>query len=81
MGVPYGEVELRDEQLSGLELHAAARVMAEAGSGEIVVSAALAQRRWRGASPGRAGPSRAEGRPGNLTALETGETSRQEERS
>lgn len=40
-GVHYGECELRGEQVSGLEVHAAARVMAEAGSGEIVVSAAL----------------------------------------
>jgi class 3 adenylate cyclase len=40
-GLHYAEVELRGEQVSGLEVHAAARVMAEAGAGQVVVSAAL----------------------------------------
>jgi len=40
-GLHYGEVELRGEQVSGLEVHTAARVMAEADAGQIVVSAAL----------------------------------------
>jgi len=40
-GLHYGECELRGEQVSGLEVHAAARVMAEADAGQIVVSAAL----------------------------------------
>lgn len=40
-GVHYGEVELRGEQVSGLEVHAAARVMAVAEAGQIVVSTAL----------------------------------------
>lgn len=42
-GLHYGECELRGEQVSGLEVHAAARVMAEAGAGQIVISAALRQ--------------------------------------
>lgn len=40
-GLHDAEVELRGEQVSGLEVHAAARIMAEANAGQIVVSAAL----------------------------------------
>lgn len=40
-GLHYAEVELRGEQVSGLEVHAAARVMSEADAGQLVVSAAL----------------------------------------
>jgi len=37
-GLHLGEVELRGEQVSGLAVHAAARVMAEAKAGEILIS-------------------------------------------
>jgi len=40
-GLHLGEVELRGEQVSGLAVHAAARVMAEAEPGEILVSESL----------------------------------------
>ena len=40
-GLHLGEVELRGEQVSGLAVHAAARVMAQAQPGEILVSDAL----------------------------------------
>jgi class 3 adenylate cyclase/pimeloyl-ACP methyl ester carboxylesterase len=37
-GVHAGEIELRGDQVAGLTVHIAARVMASAGAGEIVVS-------------------------------------------
>lgn len=37
-GLHTGEVELRGEDIGGLAVHAAARVMAEAGPGEVLVS-------------------------------------------
>ena len=40
-GLHLGAVEMRGEQVSGLAVHAAARVMAAAGDGEILVSAAV----------------------------------------
>jgi class 3 adenylate cyclase len=42
-GLHQGDVEMRGEQMSGLAVHAAARVMAEAGAGEILVSRQLAE--------------------------------------
>jgi class 3 adenylate cyclase len=41
-GLHIGDVEMRGEQVSGLAVHAAARVMGAAGAGQIVVSADLA---------------------------------------
>lgn len=43
-GLHLGDVEMRGEQVSGLAVHAAARVMGAAGAGEILVSAELAKR-------------------------------------
>jgi class 3 adenylate cyclase len=40
-GLHQGECEMRGEQPSGLAVHTAARVMAAAGEGEILVSAAM----------------------------------------
>ena len=40
-GLHAGEVEMRGEQVSGLAVHAAARVMAAAGDGEVLVSDAV----------------------------------------
>lgn len=40
-GLHVGEVEMRGEEVSGLAVHTAARVMGEAGAGEILVSDAL----------------------------------------
>jgi class 3 adenylate cyclase len=40
-GVHLGEVEMRGEQVSGLAVHTAARVMAAASEGEVLVSDAL----------------------------------------
>jgi class 3 adenylate cyclase len=40
-GVHVGEVEMRGEQVSGLAVHAAARVMAAAADGEVLVSDAV----------------------------------------
>ena len=37
-GVHTGEVELRGEDLSGIAVHIASRVMAEAADGEVLVS-------------------------------------------
>jgi class 3 adenylate cyclase len=37
-GIHTGEVELRDEDVGGMAVHIAARVMAAAGAGEIIVS-------------------------------------------
>jgi class 3 adenylate cyclase len=37
-GIHTGEVELRDENVGGMAVHIAARVMAAAGAGEIIVS-------------------------------------------
>ena len=42
-GLHVGDVEMRGEQVSGLAVHAAARVMAEAGEDQILVSGDLAQ--------------------------------------
>lgn len=41
IGLHLGEVEMRGEQVSGLAVHTAARVMAAASAGEILVSDAL----------------------------------------
>jgi class 3 adenylate cyclase len=38
VGIHSGEVALSDERVHGLAVHAAARIMAEAGSGEVLVS-------------------------------------------
>jgi class 3 adenylate cyclase len=40
-GLHVGEVEMRGEQVSGLAVHTAARVMAAAGAGEIFVADAM----------------------------------------
>jgi class 3 adenylate cyclase len=40
-GIHLGECEMRGEEVSGLAVHTAARVMAEAGDGEILISDAL----------------------------------------
>jgi len=37
-GLHLGEVEMRGEEVSGLAVHTAARIMAEGGAGEILVS-------------------------------------------
>ena len=42
-GLHLGEVEMRGEQVSGLAVHAAARVMGLADAGEILISADLAE--------------------------------------
>jgi class 3 adenylate cyclase len=40
-GLHTGEVELRTEDVGGIAVHIAARVMAEAGAGEVLVSGAV----------------------------------------
>jgi class 3 adenylate cyclase len=40
-GIHLGEVEMRGEKVSGLEVHAAARIMAAASVGEILLSAPI----------------------------------------
>lgn len=40
-GVHLGECEMRGEKVSGIEVHAAARIMASAADGEILISGAL----------------------------------------
>jgi class 3 adenylate cyclase len=42
-GLHVGDVEMRGEQVSGLAVHAAARVMGTAGPGQILISAQLAE--------------------------------------
>ena len=41
-GLHFGEVEMRGEQVTGLAVHAAARVMAEAGADQVILSRDLA---------------------------------------
>ncbi|MEO8251020.1 MAG: adenylate/guanylate cyclase domain-containing protein [Chloroflexota bacterium] len=47
-GLHLGECEMRGEKVSGIEVHAAARIMASAADGEILISEALGE-----ALPGR----------------------------
>jgi len=42
VGIHAGEVEVRDDDLSGLTVHIAARVLGQAGAGEVVVSRTVA---------------------------------------
>jgi class 3 adenylate cyclase len=42
-GLHIGDVEMRGEQVTGLAVHAAARVMAEAGEDQILISSDLAE--------------------------------------
>jgi class 3 adenylate cyclase len=42
-GLHYGEVETRGEQVTGLAVHAAARVMSTAGEDQVVISSDLAE--------------------------------------
>jgi class 3 adenylate cyclase len=42
-GLHIGDVEMRGEQVTGLAVHAAARVMAEAGADQVIVSSELAE--------------------------------------
>ena len=42
-GIHYGEVEMRGEQVTGLAVHAAARVMALAGEDQVLISDDVAQ--------------------------------------
>jgi class 3 adenylate cyclase len=42
-GVHLGDVELRGEQVTGLAVHASARVMAEAGADEVLVTSEVAE--------------------------------------
>lgn len=43
IGLHYGEVEMRGEQVTGLAVHAAARVMGQAGADQIVLSGNAAE--------------------------------------
>jgi class 3 adenylate cyclase len=38
VGVHTGEIEVRDDDVAGIAVHLAARVAAEAGAGEVLVS-------------------------------------------
>ena len=42
-GVHYGEVEMRGEEVSGLAVHAAARVRALAGEDQVLISGDVAR--------------------------------------
>jgi class 3 adenylate cyclase len=42
-GIHYGEVEMRGEQVAGLAVHAAARVMGLAGEDQVLISDDVAQ--------------------------------------
>ena len=42
-GLHYGEVEMRGEQVTGLAVHAAARVMGQAGEDQILISGEVAE--------------------------------------
>jgi class 3 adenylate cyclase len=77
IGLHVGEVEMRGEQVSGLAVHAAARVMGQAGAGEIVVSGDLAAELPEGAVELReAGRRSLRGVPGEwqLYVVTAGET-------
>ena len=63
-GLHIGEVEMRGEQVSGLAVHAAARVMGQAGEDEIVVSADVAEVLPDGVSLRDAGRRSLRGVPG-----------------
>ena len=72
-GLHIGDVEMRGEQVSGLAVHAAARVMAAAGAGEIMVSGDLAEALGPGTRLRDAGRRSLRGVPGEwqLFAVET----------
>jgi class 3 adenylate cyclase len=40
-GLHTGEIELRDQDVGGIAIHIAERVMGEAGAGEVLVSGAI----------------------------------------
>jgi class 3 adenylate cyclase len=72
-GLHVGDVEMRGEQVSGLAVHAAARVMAAAGAGEIMVSGDMAGALGPGTRLRDAGRRSLRGVPGEwqLFAVET----------
>ena len=41
IGIHTGEIEIRDNDIGGIAVHLAARIMAEAGAGEILVSSTV----------------------------------------
>jgi class 3 adenylate cyclase len=63
-GLHVDEVEMRGEQVSGLAVHAAARVMAEAGADEILLSAAVADELGESVALSDAGTHALRGVPG-----------------
>jgi class 3 adenylate cyclase len=72
-GLHVGDVEMRGEQVSGLAVHAAARVMAEAGEGQILISNDLAEVLSGGVPLRNAGRHALKGVPGEwqLYAVES----------
>ena len=71
-GLHVGDVEMRGEQVSGLAVHAAARVMGEAGDDQILVSSDLAEMLNNGVLLTDAGRHALKGVPGewHLFAVE-----------
>ena len=63
-GLHVGDVEMRGEQVTGLAVHAAARIMGQAGPGEIVVSQEFADMLPPGTALRDAGRHELRGVPG-----------------
>jgi class 3 adenylate cyclase len=71
-GVHVGEVELRGEQVSGLAVHAAARIMSLAGPDEVLVSGELAEALDGRVGVRNRGPQVLRGVPGEYKLFEVG---------
>jgi class 3 adenylate cyclase len=71
-GLHVGEVELRGEQVSGLAVHAAARIMSLAGPDEVLVSGELAEALDGRVGVRNRGPQVLRGVPGEYKLFEVG---------
>jgi class 3 adenylate cyclase len=75
IGLHYGEVEMRGEQVTGLAVHAAARVMGEAGEDQILISDDMAEALGGSAPLRELGPRELRGVPGEWRLFEVIPTS------
>lgn len=70
IGLHCGDVEMRGEQLTGLAVHAAARVMGQAGGGQIVLSGDMAEALGDSVALRELGPRELRGVPGEWRLFE-----------
>jgi class 3 adenylate cyclase len=71
-GLHYGEVEMRGEQVTGLAVHAAARVMGLAGEDQVLISADVARELGDAVPLRDAGVRQLRGVPGEWRLYEIG---------